>query len=633
MDYQFYPTPAKTAALMWSKFKRPIGLVCDPSAGQGHLIRHAREGFVGVDGDDLPWMASLLEDTTSDYQRGKMREYGRLKFSTERRCDGRDFLAIEINPDHHATLRSLGGKVIGYDFLQVQSLAAVNQVIMNPPFAEGAKHVLHAWKVLHDGEIVAIVNAETIRNPYSQERQALVELLKKHGSVEFLQGQFLGNDVERKTAVEVALLYLEKESESAFDLGFDSLKKRGEVQEIDPAIAQALALPENFIENTYYRFIHAVEMARKAAEYHAMFKAAQDALGLSLTDMQSKGVGSDFREQSKGIKKEANKAFRESYEKLQQRAWGQIIRSSLLTDKLSNQARRKVESEANSIYELEFSISNVHGFLAGVIASMGDIYAEMVCGLFDTIIQRSSDNATFYKSWKSNERHKFGMRIKRSRFIIPGFSLSYSGRELSYESKSFLSDIDKVFGYLHGISDKYDGLVQAFDSGKHMKGGRISTQFFEFRYYSGTTTIHFYPKSEEIIEKLNRFVGAHRQWLPQQMEEANSDFQKQYEQAEKMTKGYENRWKETAECRNSLWYDNRVYAMITERPTEDHYRTMQAMAQCIEQEHQALGMQCGPALKYEKAAEMPALPAKQEEKHPEPEAQADEDGQLLLIAA
>lgn len=80
------------------------------------------------------------------------------------------------------------------------------------------------------------------------------------------------------------------------------------------------------------------------------------------------------------------------------------IRSSLLTDKLSNQARRKIEASADDITNLEFSIANVHGFLHGVLQSMGDIYKDMICDLFDSVIERSSDNVVFYKSWKSNQK-------------------------------------------------------------------------------------------------------------------------------------------------------------------------------------------------------------------------------------
>lgn len=107
------------------------------------------------------------------------------------------------------SLKELGAKIIGYDFLQVSSLATVSNLIMNPPFQQGCAHVLHAWDVLYDAELVAIINAETIRNPFSQDRQRLCSLIECHGSVEFLQDEFT-DEVERTTSVEIALIYLEK---------------------------------------------------------------------------------------------------------------------------------------------------------------------------------------------------------------------------------------------------------------------------------------------------------------------------------------------------------------------------------------------------------------------------------------
>lgn len=626
MDFQFYPTPAPTAALMWSKFQRSIGRVCDPSAGQGHLLRHAIEGFKGVPDHGLPWFQDANETARSRFPDSLRRCYGSW-------IERKGFLAIEIDPRHHASLRELGGKVAGYDFLATESLAEVDQIIMNPPFADGVKHVLHAWKCVYDAEIVAIVNAETIKNPYSQERRALVDLIEKHGSVEFLSNQFIGDGVERETAVEIALIYLEKKPEEAkLDLSaiLDGLRKGDAAKglEIEPEMSQALALPQGFIEGVYRAFKDAVAAARQSALYEAISAQASSRLGVSLAEMQTKGVGSDFRKEMVDVRKSANKSFQERYEDLKQRAWAQIIRSSLLTDKLSNQARRKVEADAKSIYELEFSVANVHGFLAGLLESMGDIYADMVCGLFDTIIGRDSDNVAFYKAWKSNERHRFGMRIKRTRFIIPGFEASYNGRSLRYESQQFLADIDKVFGYLHGESGKYDGLVHAFETGAHLDGGRISTRFFEFRYYRGTQTIHFYPKTEEVIEKLNRFVGARRQWIPSKMEEANADFQKQYEQAEKLARKYDEARKKSAGPKDN-WYRNPVFCATKEHRDESDNAFLDNMVKCIDQVHAEMGLQCGPAL-TSSAPPVKAIAYCQKEALPSEV--AEENGQMLLIA-
>lgn len=626
MDYQYFPTGEQTAALMWAKFKRPIGHVCDPSAGKGNLIRYAQEGFAGLSEEEIPWVAELDND---EFKQGnyriRFRDQARYKFSKMR-----DMSAVEIDTQHHASLKDLGAKLVGYDFLQVQSLATVDQIIMNPPFAEGAKHVLHAWDAVYDAEIVAIVNAETVRNPYSQERKRLVELIEKHGSVEFLRDQFNG-DVERKTDVEIALIYLEKIPAMGLNMDFilGGMRADQEGPELNPEQSAALALPGNFVQDTCTRFDMAVKAARAACEAQAIANHLSSQLGITLDEMQAKGVGNDSRESLGSIRENANKAFKESYENLKKQAWAQIIRSTLLTDKLSNQARRKVESSASSIYEMEFSPYNVHGFLTGVLESMGDIYRDMICDLFDTIIERSSDNVVFFKSWKSNQKHRIGVRIRKTRFIIPNFR-TYFGGGLDYESEQFLADIDKVFGYLHGETEKYDGLVEGFRRREKGSSDRIKTRYFDFRYYSGTGTIHFYPASQEVVEKINQFVGKLRNWIPADMNEANADFKKQYEQGEALSKEYLEAYRKSAT--SSYGFDDPARALMRDLKgkSSDGTPELDRLQAALDQVHAKHKLHCGPALEQEpdlKALMAPAKALEVADKSPiEPE-------QLDLLAA
>src|SRR5690606_23832523 len=62
---------------------------------------------------------------------------------------------------------------------------------------------------------------------------------------------------------------------------------------------------------------------------------------------------------------------------------------------------------------------------------------------------------------------------------------------------------------------------------------RLSSDYFDVRFYGGRGTIHFFPRSLEVIERLNRTVGKYRQWLPPSDEQANADFHAQYDKAEK----------------------------------------------------------------------------------------------------
>lgn len=593
MNLQYYPTGERTAALMWAKFKRPIGHVCDPSAGKGHLFQHAKAGFPSLSEDEIPWLAEVPDETVQGRRLSyRVRDYARRKFE----CIP-EISAIEIDAQHHANLREVGAKILGHDFMEISSLASVQQVVMNPPFAQGVAHVLHAWDCVYDAEIVAIINAESIRNPFSAERQRLVHLIERHGSVEFLQDQFV-DEVERETDVEVALIYLEKVPAHYLDV--DSMLsglKRGDNQmgDLDVQESAALALPSNFIQDTYTRFLLAVEAARKHSEAEALYQHLSNNLGLTLAEMQAKGVGNDARENVGSVREAAGKTFKTRYEEIKKRAWSQIIRSALLNDMLSNQARRKLESTVSTIYELEFTVANVRGFLLGVVQAQPEIYRDMIVQMFDTIIERSSDNVTFYKSWKSNQKHRIGVRIRRSRFIIPRFEMSYSG-SISYESERFLADIDKVWGYLmEGRRDSYDGLVEAFRRQNPRAGERVSTRYFDFRFYKHAGTIHFYPKSDEVVEKINLFVGKLRNWLPGDMEEANADFSKQYDKGETMTKAYMGEYSKLTRTRYGL--DRPAIQLLREingnEVTDD---SLNRLDQAINKVHDDLGLKCGPAL-------------------------------------
>ena len=614
-----------TAAKAWGKFSRPVRHLCDPSAGKGHLIRHAEEGFPGVADEDLPWVAAIEDEEFQEGRfRTRLRDYARMKFSGLKEVS-----AIEIDLQHHDALKELGVKIIGYDFLQVSSLATVSHVIMNPPFAQGCAHVLHGWDCLYDAELVAIINAETIRNPFSQDRQRLVSLIERHGSVEFLQDEFT-DDVERKTTVEIALIHLEKVPGQYLDVNdlMGNLKRGDSLyREIDAETCSALALPGNFIQDTCFRFEQAVEAARKASEALAIANHLSTGLGVTLEEMQTKGVGNDFREVSGTIREAANTDFKTRYDDLKKRAWGQILRSTLLTDRLSNQARRKVEASSQEIYNLEFTAGNIYGFLHGVAQSLGDIYQEMILMLFDSVIERSSDNAVFYKSWKSNQKHRIGMRLRKTRFILPRFRVSSSGN-LDYEDERFLADIDKAFHYLHGGLGEFDGLVQACRKNKLSSGERFTSRYFEFRHYK-VGTMHFYPKSAEVMDKLNRFVGKLRNWLPGDMDEANSDFKKQYEKGESFTDEY------LAECRKSRtsYYDHnpsyKLLRLIHGKDADEGTPELDRLEKAMDMVHDKHGLHCGPVLSRNApvlALEMTPTTSDQDMARSQPE-------QLLLLAA
>jgi len=502
--YQYYPTPEALSRKAWATFKnQQFTRVLEPSAGEGHLLR------------SVP------------YQYGK-----RLPID-----------CIEIDIRKHAVLRDEGFAVVGMDFLQFQSGSVYSHIIMNPPFADGAKHVLKAWEILFDGEIVAILNAETVRNPFSKERQLLSRLIEQHGEVEFLPEMFVGEDAERKTPVEVALVWLRKTSTFEQDiLGciLDDLRQdRREADDLagEFQMPNELALPNAFIDNAVLMFNAAVEAARQAVVSEARASRYRTMLGKTLGELSGGGISSEDESSSDAVKRTLFKRYHD----LKNRAWVSILRSTQVTSRLSSAAQKRLESDFETVKSLEFTVPNIYGFLQGIIDQQGEIQLSMVCDVFDLITRYYSDNAVFYMGWKSNDKHRtLGMRIKTTRFILPGHGSSSYQNGLNWESERLLADFDKVFALLDGKTEAEVSLVSVFRQHFHALrvGKRIGGSYFDVRYYPGVGTIHFFPKSKTLIDRMNRWVGRQRRWLPPVDIQAGKGFWHQFEQAEAFDKAF-----------------------------------------------------------------------------------------------
>ena len=72
---------------------------------------------------------------------------------------------IEIEPELQAAIRGKGYPLVGTDFLTFWPDEKYDLIIMNPPFASGEAHLLHAWEILDHGDIVCLLNEQTLLNP------------------------------------------------------------------------------------------------------------------------------------------------------------------------------------------------------------------------------------------------------------------------------------------------------------------------------------------------------------------------------------------------------------------------------------------------------------------------------------
>ena len=171
----FYPTPKHLIGKMYRKLKTNPTNILEPSAGKGDIVDYIKEND---------------------------------------RHLRRNISAIEIDNNLIAILKDKDIKVIDSDFLSFSAPDKFDAIIANPPFSNGEYHLLKAIEIMYRGEIVFLINAETIKNPYSNTRKDLVNKLEElNADIEYIQNSFLV-DAERKTSVEVALIHIQKHEQT-----------------------------------------------------------------------------------------------------------------------------------------------------------------------------------------------------------------------------------------------------------------------------------------------------------------------------------------------------------------------------------------------------------------------------------
>ncbi len=450
--------------------------------------------------------------------------------------------AVEVDFDHQATLRGKGYSVVGHDFLQFTGGKLYIHIIMNPPFAEGAKHVLHAWEILREGELVTLVNAETLKNPCDKYRTQLAKIIEdNNGTIEYVSGAFETDETKRKTTVECAIIHLIKTADYS-DLAFlDNLKpdlgtQEAIIEESKPRTE--LALKEDTIKQIVTIFNAAVTAMGNEERVVAKMQAESNYYAGLLTDSILRPK--KFEMTAEGpIIESSIESYNSRYNHLKEKAWSHVLEITEVGKSLPSKIKKSINKKFEDVVKLEFTAANIHGFLLGLIQGRPEINRDILLGMFDKVTDFSTGNRAWYKGWKSNDKHKTNAyRIKMTRFILPRRrNCSY----MDYETLQELKDIDIAFSLLDGVPlGSFKGITNLFSNEESFKqlcqGERLSSEYFDIRYYHIAGTIHYFPRNKKLIDRLNQFVGRHRQWLPPEGEKLSKAFWLQYNRAEEITR-------------------------------------------------------------------------------------------------
>ena len=516
----FYPTPSSIAGKMFGDLDwHMIHRVLEPSAGKGDLLislMHHRADTVSnrwgtfkldVDCCEIdPYLRQILKYNFSEEKISSLYDKRPDRYSR-----GSEKLEKEIS-----ALESCDMHIVHDDFLSYYTYKTYDLIIMNPPFADGDKHLLHALDMQKNGgSIICLLNAETIRNPYSATRKLLIKRLDElNADVRYIEDAF--SSAERAANVDVAIIKVvipKAEFESTFFNRMEEARKQE--AEYDAEIHDLVA--GDYIEQAVQ--LYNVEVAATMEfikEYYALVphmlcsikddKYNRPILTLTVgTDTYTSGLSTD----------KYMKTVRMKY-------WEALFDNPKFTKKLTSELREKYRGQIDRMANYEFSAFNIKQVMCEMNSELQTGVEKAILDLFEKLtVEHSwypecSQNKHYFNGWKTNAAHKIGKKC-----IIPthGMFASYSWSKETFDVSTaykVISDLEKAFSYLDADREEDTELLERLQIANVAgKTKNIYLKYFSVTLYKkGTTHIKFHPEAKALVDRLNIYAARKRSWLP-----------------------------------------------------------------------------------------------------------------------
>lgn len=537
---EFYPTPEKLVNRMFDKVKWDyVETLLEPSAGKGDIlkglatarIRKQQRDRLSIDCIEIdPNLRSILKYSFSDehkreIQQRKMTiikkryEYEKKDWDTQKYLyydeTTRDYkpfpeseqLQLEALDNQLSYFFEEGIHIVHDDFLTYTPYKQYSLIAMNPPFSCGARHLLKAIEMQqYGGQIVCLLNAETLRNPYTAERKRLVALLEQfNADIEYISDAF--SDAERRASVDTALIYLNIPYRSDDERSiFEKIARSKGYAEPDPEERMEIEVTDmiQMIVNRYQTEVEAgIELIRT---YRRMLPYLQ-------RDLNEKGypiiylTNSDHRETTVN-----------SYVKdVRLKYWSALLKNEKFVGKLTSKLQQKYRERVNSYADYDFSEFNIYALLTEMNAEIKVGIEDEIGKMYDRLTEEHSyypecsKNKHLYDGWKTNLAWKIGKKC-----ILPCYGVydSWSGRPREYQAYDVLSDIERILNFFDGNltadADLSSTIEQAF---KQNITKNVKCKFFEATFYK-KGTVHIVFTCPELIDRFNIYAAQSRGWLP-----------------------------------------------------------------------------------------------------------------------
>lgn len=478
----FYPTPQAVIEQMLLGENIIGKTVLEPSAGKGNIVDHLKLNGAG------------------------------------------NVIACENDPNIR---KLLNGKceIIAEDFLTVTSdmVSHVDYIIMNPPFSQGAKHILHAWEIAPAGCVIIALSNSSVFETWRTESRTLRETVQLYGNSEYLGNVFKNS--ERTTDVSVSLIKLYKEG--AGDNEFEGYFFSSVDEDAANHNQQEGIMSYNVIRDLVNRYVSAVKLFD---ETMAATKLINDTA--RYVDFTTDADGNTHKKSYDylPIKFGATtghecqtEVTHEQYKKALQKYYWHIIFDKLdmkkyATQKLKEQINKFIEQQQN----IPFTMGNIYRVIDIVVQTHGQRMQNALQEAFDLICSFSAENSTAGEKWKTNANY-----MVNKKFIVPfmcstdAYYWKYSNSlHLAYSSnENSLSDVNKALCYITGTDfDTVGTLNKAVNKLSPDYGEWFEWGFFRCKGYK-KGTMHFQFLNEDVWMKFNMQVAELRGWSLPKMSE------------------------------------------------------------------------------------------------------------------
>lgn len=493
MDFEnknFYPTPKNIIEKMLENVDlKKINTILEPSAGSGNIV-----------------------DYLMEYQR-ESNKYYRATCTYQIDC-------IEIEPDLQSVLKGKNYHVVFDDFLNYNTYKEYDLIIANVPFSNDVKHLIKILEMQkrNGGAAIVLCNAETIKNPYSNDRIHLKRLLDEYNAnIEFIQNAF--TTAERKTDVEIALIKVQLPEVLHESIILEKLHK---AQEYEDKVYNndGQIIEKDFIKSIIKQY----ELECKAGidlinEYNAMkpFILSQfDKDKHTGKTIQTGGCTLFLAVNTRNGKNNVL-TINDYLKEIRRKYWLALFHNEEFIGKLTNNMRQEFYKKIDSLIEYDFNEFNIKEIKNEMNKHVVSGIEETIMNLFEELsykhyYEESSKNIHYYNGWTTNKAWKIN-----DKNIIPLNAYSNynnSFRPTDYEIINKFKDIEKCLNFLDDGTTEYINIEDTLKFAEENDVTKnIVTKYFDITFYK-KGTCHIKWTNKDILKKFNIFAGKKYNWLP-----------------------------------------------------------------------------------------------------------------------